>query len=177
MTSSPDTPLVLRRATDAEDWEALTALLHRAYGTLAAQGLRFYASHQPASATRERAESGECWVGELEGRVVCTITLIPPERCRGANGRAAWYDRPEVAKFGQMAVEPELGRRGIGSMMMDLVERRARECGARELALDTAEGATQLLAMYEARGYRFIEHVDWQPTTNYRSRLLSLTLG
>ena len=59
---------------------------------------------------------------------------------------------------------------------MDLVERRARELGAQELALDTAEGASDLLRMYEARGYRFIEEVDWRPTTNYRSRLLSLRL-
>lgn len=174
-TSSRPLP-ALRLAGEDEDWEALTALLHRAYGTLAAQGLRFYASHQPVEQTRKRAAQGECWLGELDGRVVSTITLVPPERCAGSDGQARWYDRPEVARFGQMAVEPSLRRRGLGGQLMDLVERRARELGAQELALDTAEGASDLLRMYEARGYRFIEEVDWRPTTNYRSRLLSLRL-
>lgn len=145
-------PLTFRLVAPDEDWEALTALLHRAYGTLAAQGLRFWASHQAVSATRERAAAGECWVGELHGRIVCTITFMAPERCAGNRGQARWYDRPEVAKFGQMAVEPDLRGQGIGALLMELVERRARECGAEELALDTAEGATHLLAMYEARG-------------------------
>ena len=37
--------LVLRQIDASDDWEALTDLLHRAYGPLAARGMRFYASH------------------------------------------------------------------------------------------------------------------------------------
>ena len=104
-TSSRPLP-ALRLAGEDEDWEALTALLHRAYGTLAAQGLRFYASHQPVEQTRKRAAQGECWLGELDGRVVSTITLVPPERCAGSDGQARWYDRPEVASSDRWPSSP-----------------------------------------------------------------------
>lgn len=164
--------LILRLVEPSDDWEALTDLLHRAYGALAARGLRFYASHQPVTVTRQRAAKGECWIGLLDGQIVATITLVPPDRCEGA----PWYDRPEVAKFNQLAVEPALGGQGIGRHLIELVERRARAAGAEELALDTAEGAEQLIALYTSLGYRFIETVDWRPDTNYLSRIYSKRL-
>lgn len=66
--------------------------------------------------------------------------------------------------------------RGTGSALMDLVERRAGEKRVTELALDTSEGAADLIGFYERRGYRFIEYVQWE-VTNYRSRVFSKTLG
>lgn len=167
-----DAGITLRLATPDEDWEALTALLHRAYADLAAGGLRFYASHQPARVTRERAEQGECWLAEQDGRVVGTITLVPPDRAKGS----PWYDRPEVAKFNQLAIEPALRGSGLGRRLVAHAEDRARALGASELALDTSEHATGLIALYTHLGYRFIEHVDWRPDVNYRSMLFSKAL-
>lgn len=168
MRPEPD----LRLMSEQDSFEELTHLLHRAYAELAAMGLRFYATHQPVSATRERAGKGECWIALIEGRIVGTVTMIPPDRCSGA----PWYDRPEVAKLAQLGVDPALRGLGLGGRLIDLAEDRARARGAAELALDTAEGATHLIALYGARGYRFIEHVDWRPDTNYRSVLLSRAL-
>ena len=164
--------LQLRLLGDGDSLAALTDLLHRAYARHLAAGLRFYASHQPVDVTEKRARKGECWVGEIEGQLVATATWVPPDRCGGS----PWYDRADVASVGQFAVDPPFQRRGVGRAMMDLVERRASELGAAELALDTAENAAGLIAMYTARGYRFIEHVDWRPDTNYRSVVLSLKL-
>ena len=164
--------LVLRQIDASDDWEALTDLLHRAYGPLAARGMRFYASHQSVSVTRERAGKGECWVGIMHDRIVATVTLVPPDRCAGA----PWYDLSEVAKLNQLAVEPALGGVGIGRRLIALAEERARAHGAAELALDTAEGAEQLIVLYTSLGYRFIETVDWRPDTNYLSRIYSKRL-
>ncbi len=109
----------------------------------------------------------------LEGRLVGTIAF----RDAAGTGGSPWLDRPEVASFGQFAVEPPLQGRGLGASLLDLVEARARETGARELALDTSEKATRLIAYYAKRGYRFIEHVQWDPAVvNYRSVVLSKTL-
>ena len=58
---------------------------------------------------------------------------------------------------------------------MDLAERRALETGASEIALDTAESAAHLVEMYENRGYRIVEKVDW-PETNYVSVVMSKSL-
>ena len=162
----------LRLMSEADSFDELTELLHRAYAELAARGLRFYATHQPVSATRDRASKGECWIALMHGRIVGTVTMMPPDRCSGS----PWYDRPEVAKFGQLGVSPDLRGKGLGGRLITLAEDRARACGARELALDTAEEATHLIALYTARGYRFIEHVDWRPDTNYRSVLMSKAL-
>jgi GNAT superfamily N-acetyltransferase len=149
----------------------ITALLHRAYASLARQGFRFWASHQDDDATRKRFSEGYGYVALREGRIVGTITLKRRELTKGS----PWYDRPDVASFGQFGVEPELQGEGIGGALL-LAAERAVEEGVAELAMDTAEGATRLIEMYSKRGFRFIEHIDWRPQTNYRSVILSKTL-
>lgn len=103
--------------------------------------------------------------------VVATITLADAGTASGS----PFYDRPDVADFGQFAVRPTFQRRGIGSRLIEIVEARAREKGVTELALDTSERATGLIAMYTDKGYRFIEYARW-PSVNYRSVILSKTL-
>jgi hypothetical protein len=56
------------------------------------------------------------------------------------------------------------------------LEERAAELGAAELSIDTAEGATQLVSLYERRGYRHVGTARW-PQANYRSVLLSKRLA
>jgi GNAT superfamily N-acetyltransferase len=150
----------------------LTELLHRAYAPLAAAGMRFFASHQDEAWTRKRAAAGECWVGVSAGRMVATVTLADAARTSGS----PWYDRPDVASFGQFAVAPELQGRGVGSALVALVERRAAAWGVAELALDTSENAVDLIRFYERRGYCFVGHVQWE-VTNYRSRIFSKHLS
>jgi GNAT superfamily N-acetyltransferase len=164
--------LVVRRFGDGDSYEELTVLLHRAYAELAAMGLRFHATHQGPDVTKKRAERGECWVAELDRRIVGTVTFYPKER----TGGSPWYDRSEVSSTGQLGVDPELRGRGIGARLIDLVEGRARATGAAEIALDTSESAKHLIALYERRGYRHIEHAQWE-VTNYRSVILSKTLA
>jgi GNAT superfamily N-acetyltransferase len=147
---------------------ALTMLLHESYASLAALGLRYLATWQPDEITLERALSGECYVAIEKDRIVGTVVFKDPSRTCGCD----WYDRPEVASFGQFAVLPELQGRGIGGALLDLCEQRAHETGAAELACDTAQPAEHLIRFYEKRGYRQIETVQWEET-NYRSVILS----
>ncbi len=162
----------IRPVLPADSISDITALLHRAYEDLARQGFRFWAGHQDDDATRTRFSEGHGYVAVRDGRIVGTITLKRKELTKGS----PWYDRPDVASFGQFGVEPELQGNGIGGALLLAAERRAVEDGVAELALDTAEGATRLIEMYSKRQYRFIEHVDWRPQTNYRSVILSKTL-
>lgn len=146
----------------------LTALLHRAYAPLAAAGHRFFASHQSDSDTLQRLSDGEGWVALLDGQPVATVTFYDCTRTSGC----AWYDRADVACFGQFCVDPPLQGRGIGSSLIDMIERRAHESGAAEIACDTAEGASGLRSFYERRGYRWVGFAQWS-VTNYRSVVLS----
>jgi GNAT superfamily N-acetyltransferase len=149
----------------------ITALLHAAYAPLARMGFRYLATHQDDATTLRRLQRGFAFVAELDGVIVGTITLRPPP----AQSDCAWYLRPGVFSFGQFAVSPDLQRRGIGLRMLQFIEQQARDRGATELALDTAEGAIHLCQWYERLGFRFIEHVTW-PVTNYRSVILSKQL-
>jgi GNAT superfamily N-acetyltransferase len=163
--------VVIRRATKDEPWAAITDLLHRAYAVHAARGLRFYASYQNESVTRERADEGECYLALIDGVVVGTVTALPG----GRTSECSWYERSDVASMGQLAVDPAFQHRGIGKTLMDLAEGRAREWGARHIAIDTSEHATDLIAMYSKRGYEIVGSENWS-VTNYRSVILAKPL-
>lgn len=161
-----------RRLEPTDSIADLTLFLHRAYAELADSGLRYVATHQSEETTRKRIEGGECFVAFIGGRLAGTITLHDAAHARGC----PWYDRPDVANFHMLAVDPELRGRGLGGLLIELVEERAAATGAAEIACDTAEQATHLIQLYERRGYRFVELADWRPTTNYRSVVLSKKL-
>ena len=158
----------IRRLSAGDSLDELTDLLHRAYAGLAAMGLNFVAAAQPVEVTRRRLEKGECFVGVRGERIVATVTFRPTATTHGS----PWLDRPDVCSFQQFAVDPALQRLGIGRRLITECERRARETGAAELALDTAEPAVHLITLYERLGFRFIERVRW-PDVNYTSVIMS----
>ncbi len=147
----------------------LTALLHRAYAPLAEAGMRYLASHQDDEITRSRISKGECWVALDDANImVGTVVLVPPGVGDPEN---EYYCRPGVAWFQQFAVEPGLQGQGVGSLMMDHIEGRAGEMQATEIALDTSDQATNLIAMYQKRNYEIVSEADWS-ITNYRSVIM-----
>ena len=173
--------------------DGLTGLLHRAYKELADMGFQYVATYQTPDVTRVRIQDVECYVAVAVGlsgdQAIRDTDSSPPNTQHltpdthsllgtiafhdaSRTGGSAWYDLPDVASFHQFAVDPSCQRMGLGSALLDKVEQRARETGAREIALDTAEGAHHLIALYERRGYRYIEHVQWD-VTNYRSVIMS----
>lgn len=171
----PKSLKVMIRPFSANDcMAALTQLLHRAYAPLADRGMRYLASYQDEAMTRTRVNEGECYVAvDDTGSVIATVTLMPPgvPHYEGCD----YYRKSGVARFGQFAVEPTRQGCGIGSMLMEHIEHRAAEFGATELACDTSENASHLIAMYIKRGYSLIGAADWD-VTNYRSVILSKPL-
>jgi GNAT superfamily N-acetyltransferase len=156
----------------ADSIDEITDMLHEAYASLAQNGMRFVASYQTPGVTRERMNKGETIVAIDAGRVVGIITLAEISTTRGS----PLYDRDDVASFGQYAVRPSHQGRGIGAKLLELVEQRAREKGVGVLALDTSEKAVQLIELYQAKGYRFVEYHQWRDT-NYRSMVFSKKLA
>ncbi len=90
--------------------------------------------------------------------------------------KSKWYSRPDVAFFGQFAVEPILQGHGVGTRLLEQVERQARENGAAELAFDTSQRAIALIEYYSKRGFRFVEEIDHQPFVNYKSVVMSKSI-
>jgi predicted N-acetyltransferase YhbS len=160
--------VTIRDLKPSDDVAALTRLLNEAYQPLAEAGLRFFASYQNEKQTRERLAAGQALVAELKGQIVGTITLSGPDR----KSHCLYYRRAGVFCLGQFAVGARWQGRGIGGALLQAAEERAKQLGAKEVALSTAETATKLLGWYERLGFRPVETVSWK-TTNYRSVILA----
>ncbi len=173
--------VVIRLLEPSDSIPEITSLLHRAYAGQVAMGLRPLAGRQDDETTRRRCTNGECYLAVLppaagepgaSQRIVGTILFHEVEADQGP----PWFQNSSVDSFSQFAVDPTLQGLGLGRLMLEKVESRARECGAVELALSMAEPDENLRRFYEKRGYRFIERWKW-PYTNYTSLILSKTLG
>ena len=67
------------RLLDQRDFlDALSLLLHRAYGELGATGFRYKAVDQSVSVTRNRIANGECYVAVQDPEIVGTAVLLAP---------------------------------------------------------------------------------------------------
>ena len=152
-------------ATD--DIAGLTALLHRAYATQAARGLKFFASYQSPAVTADRIAKGTCFMAEIDGSVVGTICLYGPR----AEPSVPQYCDPHTYHFGQYAVDPPCRGRGIGRALHDHILLHAASLGGRFMALDTAAPATDLIEMYARWGYVEIGRSAWS-VTNYQSVIM-----
>lgn len=147
----------------------LTALLHRAYAELAAAGMHFVASRQSVETTQRRVSEGECWVATMEDRLVGTIVWVRPR----PDHRVRYYQNPQVAHFGQFAVDPDFRHSGIGRELLLKAESRAAEEGFTSFALDTSDQAQHLIALYAHWGYREVDRHDWRPGVNYESVVMA----
>ncbi len=110
-----------------DNLDVITGLPHEAYAPLAAAGMRFVASHQDAVTTRQRLEDGETFVAPAGDLIVGIVTLKEVHATHGT----PFCDRSDVADCGQFADRPSYQGHGIGSRLIELVERRAREKGLR----------------------------------------------
>ncbi len=163
--------LQIRLLGSDDSLHALTALLHRAYARLGAMGLNYTAVDQDEATTARRVAGGHCLVAHWQGRLAGTVLLQPTY----ARNDCDYFTRPGVAALHQFAVEPGLQGHGIGRALMEAGETWARAQGFQELALDTAEPATHLVALYRSLGYEPVGHVHW-PGKVYRSVVMSKRL-
>jgi len=164
--------ITIRTLAPTDSIEELTELLHRSYAPLGAMGLNYTAVDQTESVTLSRIGEGTCFLAvDVAGRICGTVLFHPALKETGAS----WLEQPGVAHFGQLAVQPTRQRQGLGARLIETVETDARSLDAIEIALDTAEPAAHLIALYSRLGYRFIEYAQWRGKT-YRSVIMSKTL-
>ncbi|MEZ6317306.1 MAG: GNAT family N-acetyltransferase [Phycisphaerales bacterium] len=70
----------------------------------------------------------------------------------------AWFKRPGVAVFSQLAVEPEIRGTGVGETLIAHAEGAAATLGAEEIACAVPTHAERLLATLTERGYRPVDN-------------------
>lgn len=170
--------ITIRPLSGADSLTELTALLHAAYASLAAQGWNFTAVDQSEDVTRERLAGAQAFVAEREGRLVGTIAVRGPKPAGEAyiaDPPPALYTTPGTAILAQLGVHPDCRGLGLGERLIDTAEQWARDQGFTQMALDTAEPATALRRRYERRGYQPAGRVQWQGKT-YASVLMAKPL-
>lgn len=151
---------------------ALTEILHRAYAPLLQQGLRYWASHQPPEVTLSRLQEGEGYLLFLGEKLIGTVSLNEGARKKE---KCDYYSRPGVYYFSQFAIDPAYQGMNYGKEAIAFLEKRARELGASELALDTSEKAADLIRRYSKLGFKIVSETRWADV-NYRSVILSKKL-
>jgi GNAT superfamily N-acetyltransferase len=150
----------------------ITALLHKAYGRLAAQGMRYLASHQDDRTTLERLTSGASFIALKENTIVGTITVYRPY----PEAEVPLYRQQGVNHFGQFGVDPALQGAGLGKRLYQAAEDHCQANKVKILALDTAETAWHLIETYRRWGFAVVDHVQWD-CTNYRSVIMAKELN
>ena len=161
--------LIVRLIRPGDSLEDLMRLLHRAYKVLADAGYNYTATDQDVETTRRRIEKLICYVALLGDRLVGTIGVdVSTDRKHTT--------RPGAAYVSQFAVDPEMQGAGIGRRLLERAQKRATQAGLTEIALDTAEGAADLISFYERQGYAPVGHVQWEGKT-YRSVVMARKLS
>ena len=163
--------LIIRALTPQDSIEALTDLLHRAYAPLGAMGLNYTAVDQTPEVTAQRLAGGQCYVAQWAGVLAGTIVVKPTY----SDNDCEYFTKDGVAAVHQFGVEPSLQGKGIGRQLLLHCEAWAKARGFRELAMDTAEVAHHLIALYNRLGYAQVGHVQWSGKV-YRSVVLSKQL-
>ncbi len=171
-------PTAIRPLQAGDSVEALTALLHKAYASLGAQGWNFTAVDQPVDVTRDRLAGAQGFVAELDGRLVGTVAVRGPKPAGEtyiADAPPALYTTPGTAILSQLGVHPDCRGQGVGEQLIDAAEAWAHAQGFSQIALDTAEPATALRRRYERHGYVTVGRMQWQGKT-YASVLMAKLL-
>jgi putative acetyltransferase len=133
---------VLRHARD-DDADAIIALISAVWSEYPGKTL-VAATDMPellAPATAYARGDGRFWVIETKGRIIGTIALMPSQEAG-------------IVELQKLYVARDVRRNGLGSFLCYLVEREARERGARAIELWSDVKLLDAHRRYERLGYR-----------------------
>ena len=91
---------------------------------------------------KEYAARGECFVAELEKKIVGVYVLLPT--------------RPETVELVNVAVAEELHGRGIGKQLVMDAVKVAKEKGYKTIEVGTGNSGVGQLALYQKCGFRIV---------------------
>lgn len=125
----------IRPAFEA-DAEAVRSLVQESYAPYLTRMPR-----PPAPMSADYADvlrTSRSWVAELVGRIAgVVVTRI----------------RPDHVLIENVAVLPAAQGHGVGTLLLDVAERHAADCGVTEVRLYTNEVMSENLGFYPSRGY------------------------
>jgi len=145
----------LLRLSEENDIPAIRLLVNAAYKELADMGLNYTATYQDEEETRRRLSQGRAFVLLDQDKIIATILFKKENKFTNRN----------TAYLGQLAIQPELKRLKIGTLLMNFCEGLATNEGFDGIQLDTAKPATHLVSWYQRRGYQIVGETRWEGKT------------
>jgi GNAT superfamily N-acetyltransferase len=139
------------RIAELKDAEQLLDVTYRAYALIRELGLQWPAATADLALIEDNITTNECYVLEVDGTIVATITLSKEEEIKKIS------PLPFIKWF---ATHPDFSNKGYGGRLLDWVEENiiAGQLGSSAVTLATAKKHPWLVQMYERRGYeRFLE--------------------
>ncbi|SET25720.1 GNAT family N-acetyltransferase [Paenibacillus sp. NFR01] len=139
------------RLAELKDAEQLLDVTYRAYALIRELGLHWPAATADLALIQDNIAVNECYVLELDGVIIATITLSKEEEIKKLS------PLPFIKWF---AAHPDYSNKGYGGKLLDWVEEHVilGQLGSPEVTLATAQKHPWLVQMYERRGYeRFLE--------------------
>jgi ribosomal protein S18 acetylase RimI-like enzyme len=133
------------RLARGDEYESTGDLAVRAYGTLEDAGDPAY--DRQLRDVASRVQGGEVLVAEVDGRVIGTVTFVPP------GAALAEVDDPDAATIRMLGVDPSARGRGVGELLVRACIDRAVRAGARRVRLDTRTSMTGAQCLYERLGF------------------------
>ncbi|HEU4327204.1 MAG TPA: GNAT family N-acetyltransferase [Roseiflexaceae bacterium] len=131
----------VREATEA-DYPAALAVMQAAFAEFDGQLDPPSGVHgETVASLRQRIGAGGLLLAELDGQLVGMVLYRPEE--------GQLY-------MGRLSVLPAFRRRGIGNLLIEAVERRARELGLALVGLSVRIALPGQRASYERQGYRVV---------------------
>ena len=144
------------RLAEEADARAVRRVRERAADDLTAQfGRGHWSTVSTVPTLRKHAAARQLYVVERKGEVVATFTLSPKKIVFYRKG---WFAEPEVPALylTNMAVHPDLQRRGIGRWIMGAIEGLAKEARCRAVRFDAYDGDAGAGEFYQKCRYRCV---------------------
>lgn len=150
--------VMVRKACDERDVQAVAEMWNRAAARLAARGLDQWQYPVKMHNIRSAVEAGSCWL-VLGARDVTVGTITLDDSA----DPGLWFpgDNPNDALYlHRMITEPDAAGHDLGSALIDWAGRRAVAAGKRWIRLDAWRSNSGLRNYYGRRGFELVRVVD-----------------
>ncbi len=114
--------------------------------------------------TRELGDVGSrmeyTWVAEVDGEIVGTICLCPPD---GVSPAALCRGNANEYEFRFLAISPDAWGGGVGQALVAECEAQAVTSGAERMVISVVDLNVRGLNFYALQGYSRMPERDWSP--------------
>ena len=100
------------------------------------------------------------WVAEVDGEIVGTICLCPPD---GASPAALCRESENEYEFRFLAISPDAWGGGVGQALVAECESQAITSGAKRMVISVVDLNVRGLNFYALQGYTRMPERDWSP--------------